>query len=102
MYIIYCALVLYFESGLDSVFFSLFIQIIQFKGLFQFNNIIQLFSNKWLIVVWLFFSILILEMYSRYFDPNNDNYRPSQGKLYKYEIDLLLFKHRVFEGLLPP
>ncbi len=40
---------------------------------FQFSRIDWLFSNQYPIIVWLMFSILILEMYSRYFDPVINN-----------------------------
>jgi hypothetical protein len=42
------------------------------------NNIACLFSNQYPIIVQLLFSILILEIFSTYFDPDNNNYRLSQ------------------------
>jgi hypothetical protein len=36
---------------------------------FQISGIVQSLFDYYLIIVILFFSILILEMYSRYFDP---------------------------------
>jgi hypothetical protein len=59
--------ILHFNS--NSV--SLFSQIIQFKFLFQlsFNLVVRSLFNFYSFIVRLLFSLLILEMYSRYFDP---------------------------------
>jgi hypothetical protein len=59
--------ILHFNS--NSV--SLFSQFIQFKFLFRlsFNLVVRSLFNFYSIIVQLLFSILILEMYSRYFDP---------------------------------
>jgi hypothetical protein len=67
VYYLLCIIV-YFAIQLK--FSSLFSQIIQFEYLFEFsfNLVVQSLFNYYSIIVLLLYSILILEMYSRYFD----------------------------------
>ncbi len=71
--IIHWAFIVYFAFRTQSSFFSLSSQSIQFKCLFQlhfnFNCIVGSLFDYYPLTVWLLFRILILKMYSRYFDP---------------------------------
>jgi hypothetical protein len=67
--IINCAFIVYSAFWLISVFFSLFGQIFQSKSLFQLTFSSTALFDYYPIIIWSLFSILILEMYSRYIDP---------------------------------
>ncbi len=57
--------------------------------IFQFNSSVHSLFDYYLIIVWLSFSSLILEMYSRYFNPVINNHLLSQKNIIQDKTCLL-------------
>jgi hypothetical protein len=103
-YIVYCAFIVYscLLTGFNSFPFiqsNIQFNCFCFNQLQFLNKIVRLFY--YFSIIAQFLSILILEMYSEYFDPVKELTK-SQQTLKQKRTCLLPFQHRFFKGLLPP